>query len=929
MRPWVVCLAAICLVEGRLERAASSSIHEVQGGAATVAGSRSRLLLRREAGGSLDAEEGNGEEGSSEDAAALADLRDRTKQLQEELLAIQAKRRSGGNASRSADRAGSEQTPEEGVAEARELRVTAGTTAESIACLTHESKDHTVTLQTCRSSPHQLWFFQNGNIRVQQSSRCLAAELPDASARRRRRRVGRLLMKSCVDSPNMKWMMNSNVLQYRFNETECAQAVPDEAAVYMKPCDAMQLEPLQSFVRAPALPCLWDQWQLWSDCTLSCNGGTQKRLRDVAREAEKGGDLCMGDNYQIRPCGLTGCPRSCEWGPWEPWTACTRSCGGGQRERLRLTAVEALFGGDACVGSGQLTEACATEPCPIDCAWHDWEEWTDCSQSCGGGETSRERHIAQLAMYGGKPCAESGQASSFEWPSDLKLGPEVQSPKDAFGQWSRCEAGYKVLGVAKFEFLNQVSSQYQDLVDLECSVEENGCRVFCKGSECKFWPRCALMGRSNTMLGNLVRSPMNEWGPFSTCPESEGSAVQPQVIGLAKLSVLDAAGPSSGVNDFFCNATGCRVFCADTDCEVQSMCGSGLKVSNGKVVKSSKGEWGEYSTCPQNSAVAGLAKIALLDPIGNENVDRWECNEYGCRAWCYGSDCTIVTRCLVVDQTAGEWQKKTCGTGPCPVDCLYSTWGMWDQCSRTCESGLRAREREVEVQPLNGGKLCSDLGPAKEQQACSPQACPVDCVWSDWGEFEQCSVTCTAKATSGGQRTRRRIIARLAKNEGKECLGSYEESERCGLEECPIDCVFGMWQGWGECVSAQKADNQPVYCGGDGSRSRVRAITLEAMHGGKQCVGSTTEIDGDCAAAPCPVDCVFDTWTTWSACSRDCGVGSKTRFRSPTVPMMYGGTPCSGPKRETTRCVVKMVCADALEKNLAGTSLLEQAASEG
>ena len=36
-----------------------------------------------------------------------------------------------------------------------------------------------------------------------------------------------------------------------------------------------------------------------------------------------------------------------------------------------------------------------------------WANWTECSQSCGGGITSRTRTcINPMPMYGGKPCPE-------------------------------------------------------------------------------------------------------------------------------------------------------------------------------------------------------------------------------------------------------------------------------------------------------------------------------------------------------------------------------------------------------------------------------------------------------------------------------------------------------------------------------------------
>merc|ERR1719310_1327308 len=381
--------------------------------------------------------------------------------------------------------------------------------------------------------------------------------------------------------------------------------------------------------------------------------------------------------------------------------------------------------------------------------------------------------------------------------------------------------------------------------------------------------------------------------------------------------MLDAAGPTSSVSDFFCNATGCRAFCTDTDCEVQALCANGVKVTNGNMIKSENGKWGNSSRCPEGTEVLGLAKVELLEPIGNENLDRWDCDETGCKAWCYGSDCNVMTRCLAVDspdQVAGLWETKRCCERPCPVDCLYGAWGLWSQCTKSCEVGEQTRSRKIQVEALNGGRVCSFSGPPLEKLACNAQACPIDCVWSDWGEFEDCSASCSPVGGPYGQRVKRRIIARQAKDDGAECVGTYEMSHTCGQVECPVDCQFGAWQGWGDCLSATKGGSEPVTCGGDGSRNRLRIVMTKASNGGRQCEGKTTEIDDNCASAPCPVDCVFDTWTQWSTCSQDCGPGIKTRFRSPTVPQLYNGKPCSGSTNETTRCVIKMACAEDPEK---------------
>ncbi|KAI5106526.1 SCO-spondin, partial [Silurus meridionalis] len=68
-----------------------------------------------------------------------------------------------------------------------------------------------------------------------------------------------------------------------------------------------------------------------------------------------------------------------------------------------------------------------------------------------------------------------------------------------------------------------------------------------------------------------------------------------------------------------------------------------------------------------------------------------------------------------------------------------------------------------------------------------------------------------------------------------------------------------------------------------------------------------TCINGEmqCGTAPCPVDCGWSEWTSWSACSRTCDVGIRRRYRSGTNPLpAFGGLPCVGDRAELDTCSI-------------------------
>lgn len=54
------------------------------------------------------------------------------------------------------------------------------------------------------------------------------------------------------------------------------------------------------------------------------------------------------------------------WSPWSPWSACSVTCAGGLRERLRVcNNPEPQHGGKACTGDPKQQQMCSKRRCPI------------------------------------------------------------------------------------------------------------------------------------------------------------------------------------------------------------------------------------------------------------------------------------------------------------------------------------------------------------------------------------------------------------------------------------------------------------------------------------------------------------------------------------------------------------------------------------
>merc|ERR1719322_972054 len=216
-------------------------------------------------------------------------------------------------------------------------------------------------------------------------------------------------------------------------------------------------------------------------------------------------------------------------------------------------------------------------------------------------------------------------------------------------------------------------------------------------------------------------------------------------------------------------------------------------------------------------------------------------------------------------------------TLPKVIHCEWDEWVI-GECSRSCGTGTRTNNRTKLVEEANGG-TCS--GQPSEIVECNTQPCPVHCEWDEWNVGE-CSKSC-----GGGIRTNYREPSIDAKHGGEDCSGSSIVEESCNVQECPVDCE---WEEWniGYCSKS---------CGG-GTRINYREKIKDEEFGGT-CEGET-DMEEVCNTEQCPVDCEWSQWISGD-CSKSCGGGNQTRFRSKIVEEKFGGS-CSGESMLTTSC---------------------------
>ena len=59
---------------------------------------------------------------------------------------------------------------------------------------------------------------------------------------------------------------------------------------------------------------------------------------------------------------------------------------------------------------------------------------------------------------------------------------------------------------------------------------------------------------------------------------------------------------------------------------------------------------------------------------------------------------------------------------PILVDCQWSTYGEWSECSKSCEGGFMTSNRTKIGEPMFGGKECD--GNETRTEVCNMNSCP-------------------------------------------------------------------------------------------------------------------------------------------------------------------------------------------------------------
>jgi len=103
--------------------------------------------------------------------------------------------------------------------------------------------------------------------------------------------------------------------------------------------------PLRALVscneQACPVDCHLNDWEGWSACSAECGGGVKERTRSVVVDPKFGGEPCE-DTEEEEACNIQDCDEDCELAEWSQWSACSKMCAGGTQRRMKAVAKEAV-----------------------------------------------------------------------------------------------------------------------------------------------------------------------------------------------------------------------------------------------------------------------------------------------------------------------------------------------------------------------------------------------------------------------------------------------------------------------------------------------------------------------------------------------------------------------------------------------------------
>uniref|UniRef100_A0A8C6Y727 Thrombospondin type-1 domain-containing protein 7A n=1 Tax=Naja naja TaxID=35670 RepID=A0A8C6Y727_NAJNA len=561
-----------------------------------------------------------------------------------------------------------------------------------------------------------------------------------------------------------------------------------------------------------------------------------------------------------------------------------------------------------------------------ECQVSEWSEWSPCSKTCfdmtfSKGYRTRTRTIKQFPIDSESECPNLEETEqcvtqgdgvtaciTYSWRTtewiECRIDPLLsQQDKRRGNQTSLCGGGIQTREMYCVQANENLLSYLNTLKEKKASKPVD-------------WKLCTGSTPSTTQLCHLpcpIECEVSAWSAWGLCTFENCEDQQAKKgFKLRKRCIKNEPTGGTGncphlIEAIPCEEPSCyewKIVSLD-ECipDNEKDCGPGTQVPQ-VVCISSDGEEVDRQLC--RDAIYPVPIVCEIPCPKDCVLSTWS-GWSSCSHTCSGKTTEgkqMRTRSILAYAGEGKCpnssmlqETRNCNEHPCTV--YHWQTGQWGQCiedtsvsafnssagwngEATCAVGMQTRK--VICVRLNMGqvppKKCPEnLRPETVRPCLLP--CRKDCIVTPYSDWTLCPSLCQEVT----KQSRHRVILQLPANGGHDCPETLYEEKDC---DPPPVCIFYRWKThkWRRCqlVPWYVRQDSPGAQETCGPGLQARAITCRKQDGSQADIGECLKYAGplppltQLCQIPCQDDCLFTTWSKFSACGVDCG-SVRTRKR--------------------------------------------------